>query len=70
MVRVLSVASDAVAAAPGSITTIWKLRDRHATYLFDADAQGHDTVINGQVPAQFHNVERYCGPAGLGEIMR
>ncbi len=53
-----------------SLTIIWNLKDRHATYLFDADPQGHDTVINEQVPAQFHNVERYCGPAGLGEIMR
>ena len=52
------------------IVSLWDLINPHATYAIFTDPQGHDVLINGQVPAQYHNIERYGTPGGLDEIMR
>ncbi len=52
------------------IVSLWDLVNPHATYAIFTDPQGHDVLINSQVPTQYHNIERYGTPGGLDEIMR
>lgn len=48
----------------------WDLRNDHATYFFGASKRGRDIVINGTVPEDYHDIERYSTPAGLSQILQ
>jgi len=48
----------------------WDLLNDHATYFFGASKRGRDIVINGAVPAEYHDIDKYSTPAGLYQIMQ
>ncbi|MGH7905811.1 MAG: DUF1329 domain-containing protein [Candidatus Binataceae bacterium] len=49
---------------------MWDLNNKHASYIIDPPASGRDVLLDGQAPKQYNDVEKYCGPSGLSEIMR
>lgn len=52
------------------VTQAWGIKRKHATHFMDPTPDGQDTFVNSQMPQEYLNVTKYCGPAGLNEIMR
>lgn len=48
----------------------WDLQNDHFSSVFGADSRGKDIVINGMVPKEYENVQKYSTPGGLMQIMR
>ena len=46
----------------------WDLRNDHTTYSFGATERGRDIVINGAVPTEYDDINRYSTAAGLFRI--
>lgn len=42
----------------------------HATYFFGASRRDRDIVINGAVPTEYRDIDKYSTPAGLFQIMQ
>jgi hypothetical protein len=57
-------------ASGSQITHAWDLEREHLTHFGNIDPQGRDSYVNSEVPENFRSISRYCGPAGLDEIMR
>lgn len=52
------------------ISQAWDIQRNHATHFGDATPDGKDTLVNDEAPPEYMNLVKYCGPAGLNEIMR
>ena len=48
----------------------WDMQNRHATFSGPNDGHGYDVLINGEVPKEYEDIERYTTPGGLSEVMR
>jgi hypothetical protein len=56
---------------PASVTScIWDVQNNHMTTGTTQDKNGHDVLINADVPAEYRDVARYSTPGGLVQIMK
>jgi hypothetical protein len=56
---------------PGALTvSAWDIKYNHMTNASTQDKQGHDILVNYDVPGEYRNFTRYSTPAGLAEIMK
>jgi hypothetical protein len=71
MPRTRNVPGVGIQMVSGSqVTQAWDVIRKHATHFMDPTPDGRDTYVNSEVPNEYLNVTKYCGPAGLNEIMR
>jgi hypothetical protein len=69
--RAHEVPAMGVQDASGSrIGELWDLKHQHLSFLSSVSADGHDFVVNNQVPKQYDDVQKYGGLSGLNEILR
>jgi hypothetical protein len=52
------------------MSTAWDLENRHLTNASTQGKDGHDVLVDGDVPARYRNFAAYSTPSGLAEIMR
>jgi hypothetical protein len=58
-------------SVPGAfMSMVWDLENRHLTNATTQSKDGHDILIDGDVPAHYRNFVAYSTPAGLAEIMK
>jgi len=58
-------------SVPGAFTsTAWDFENRHLTNASTQSKEGHDVLVDGDVPAQYRNFVAYYTPARLADIMK
>jgi hypothetical protein len=56
---------------PGALTVgAWDLRFNHMTNASTQNKEGHDILVNYDVPGEYRNFTLYSTPAGLAQIMK